>query len=80
MQNNADVPEPPEIVVRLNPHLRPLLGDTVAFRLTVPVKPFNADTVTVEVPFVPEIMLTLVGLVAIAKSGAALNVNVAIAE
>ena len=67
-QNNTDVPEPLEIVVALNPHVRPVPGDTVAFRLTVPVKPFNADIVTVEFPLFPEIMLTIVGLDVIAKS------------
>jgi hypothetical protein len=80
VQDNTDVPEPPEIVVVLSVHVSPLLGETVVARLTVPVKPFNADTAIVEFPLVPEFMLTIVGLVAIVKSRAALNVKVAVAE
>jgi hypothetical protein len=73
------VPEP-EIALVLNVHVRPLLGETVVARVTVPVKPFTADTVIVEVPLTPEFTFTVVGLAAIVKSCAPLNVKVALAE
>jgi hypothetical protein len=49
-------------------HVRPVVGDTVADRLTVPVNPFTAETVMVEVPLEPATNATLVGLAAIVKS------------
>jgi hypothetical protein len=49
-------------------HARPVVGDTVADRLTVPVNPFTARTVIVEVPVEPATNATLVGLAVIVKS------------
>jgi hypothetical protein len=49
-------------------HARPVVGDTVAVRLTVPVNPFMAETVIVEVPLEPATNATLVGLAVIVKS------------
>ena len=49
-------------------HARPVDGVTVAVRLTVPVNPFAAETVMVEVPLEPATNATLVGLAAIVKS------------
>ena len=49
-------------------HVRPVVGDTVADRLTVPVNPFTGKTVIVEVPVEPATNATLVGLAVIVKS------------
>ena len=43
-------------------HVRPILGETEEVKLTVPVKPLCAVTVTVEVPVVPARTLTAAGL------------------
>jgi hypothetical protein len=49
-------------------HARPVVGDTVAARPTVPANPFTGKTVTVEVPLEPATNATLVGLAVIVKS------------
>ena len=62
-----EVPEPTTLVgVRVQ--VRPVLGDIVEARATVPAKPFRAVTVTVEVPLTPARTVTLVGLAAMVKS------------
>jgi hypothetical protein len=67
VHDRVEVPDPVTLVgVRV--HVRPVAGDTVAARLTVPLKPFRAVTVTVEVPEAPARIVTVVGLAAIAKS------------
>ena len=67
MQDKVDVPDPVTLVgVRV--HVRPVAGDMVAARLTVPLKPLRAVTVTVEVPEAPARIVTVVGLAAIVKS------------
>jgi hypothetical protein len=67
VHDNVLVPEPVTLVgVRVQ--VRPVAGDTVAVRLTTPVKPCNAVTVIVEVPAVPAFTLTVVGLAAMVKS------------
>ena len=72
MHDRFDVPDPPEIVVEDNAQER--LGEVVVTpRLTVPVKPFKEVTVTVEGPWLPVVVLTLVGLVVKPKSGAAVT-------
>ena len=43
-------------------HVRPLDGETEEVRLTVPMKPFSAATVIVEVPVIPASTVTVVGL------------------
>lgn len=48
--------------------VRPVLGDTVEARDTVPANPLSAVTVIVEVPLTPARKVTLVGLAAIVKS------------
>jgi hypothetical protein len=48
--------------------LRPVEGDTVAVRLTTPLKPWRAVTVMVEVPETALGTVTLIGLAAIVKS------------
>jgi hypothetical protein len=47
---------------------RPLEGDIVSVRETVPEKPCRLVTVIVEVPAVPALTVTLVGLVVMVKS------------
>ena len=70
------MPEP-ETEAALRVHVRPVLGDVVVARLTVPVKPFNADIVMVEDPLAPEFTFTVAGEAAIVKSW---KTNVAVAE
>jgi hypothetical protein len=67
VQERVEVPEPLTLVgVRV--HVRPVAGDTAAVRLTVPVKPWSAVTVIVEVPAVPALVETAVGLATMVKS------------
>jgi hypothetical protein len=67
VHDNVLVPEPVTLVgVRV--HVKPVAGETVAVRETIPLKPFRAVTVIVEVPAVPAFTLTVVGLAAIVKS------------
>jgi hypothetical protein len=54
-----------------------VLGETEEVRVTVPVNPFVAVTVMVDVPVVPARTVTLVGLAAIVKSWT-VNVTVAV--
>jgi len=49
-------------------HVRPVAGDTVAVRLTTPLKPSSAVTVSVEVPAAPLLTETEVGLAVTVKS------------
>jgi len=61
------VPEPVTLVgVRVQ--VKPVAGETVAVRETIPLNPFCAVTVTVEVPAAPARIVTAVGLAAIVKS------------
>jgi hypothetical protein len=57
-----------------NVHVRPVEGETVSERATVPVKPLSAVTVSVEVPGVPTTTVRVVGLAATLKSAAAVTV------
>jgi hypothetical protein len=61
-------------LVGVRAHVKPVEGDTVSESATVPVKPFVAETVIVEVPGDPTAALTLVGLAVTVKSGAGLMV------
>ena len=82
-QESEDVAEPPEGVVTLvgfKLHVKPVDGDTDAVNDTAPLNPFKLDTVIVEVPAVPALTLTEVGLVLIIKSGAAPTLYVTVAE
>ena len=49
-------------------HVRPVAGETLAARLTVPVKPLSGATVRVEVPVAPARAETVVGLAVNEKS------------
>jgi hypothetical protein len=63
------VPDPPEIVVGLQPTLSPVEGDVEVVRVTVPVKLFTGDTVVVKEADPPELNVTLDGFAATVKSG-----------
>ena len=75
MQDSVEVPEPPVMLVGLRLQVRPVMGDIVLVRSTVPVKPLTGLSVMVEVPVSPAKMLTLAGLALMMKSGAAVTVN-----
>jgi hypothetical protein len=63
------VPDGPRVtLVGDSVHVSPVRGETVAARLTTPVNPLIAVTVTVEVPLEPPTIVTLVGLAATPKS------------
>ena len=78
VQERAEVPdviEPLRVtLVGDNVHVRPVDGETVSDRVTVPVKPFSPVTVTVEAPALPRTTVTLAGLAATLKSAAAVTV------
>jgi len=78
VQERVEVAEVMEIVNATlagdNVHVRPVDGEMVSERDTVPVKPFSAVTVTVEVPAVPTTTVRLVGFAATLKSEAAVTV------
>ena len=67
VQDSIEVPDP-VTEVRDSVQVRPVEGDTVAARPTVPLNPFRPVTVMVEVPGVPTVVVTAVGLAAIVKS------------
>jgi hypothetical protein len=67
VQLSVLVPDP-DIVDGLRVQLRPVAGDTVAVRVTVPVKPFSGDTMMVVVPVTPGVVLIVAGLAKIWKS------------
>jgi len=61
-QDRVEVPEVPRVMlVGVSVQIRPLLGETDDVRLTVPVKPFCAATVIVEVPVEPARTVIVVG-------------------
>ena len=67
-----EVPDPPEMVVALRLHER-LVELVVTARVTVPVNPFNGDTVIVELPVALAFTFMLVGLAEMEKSCAAVT-------
>ncbi len=60
--------EPSEMLVGDRVQVRPAEGETAAVSETVPVKPLNPETVTVEAPVEPDETMTFVGFVATVKS------------
>jgi len=56
----VEVPDVPVMLAGLRVHVRPLAGDTLLVRLTVP--PEGLLTVIVEVPVAPARIVMLVGL------------------
>jgi hypothetical protein len=68
-QERLEVPEVPSVtLVGVNVQVRPVVGETVADRLTAPANPFTEVTVIVEVPLEPATNATAVGLAATVKS------------
>ena len=63
----VEEPDPPEMLVGLQLTLSPE-GEAEAERVTVPVKPFCPDTITLNVPVDPAVNVTLEGVVEILKS------------
>jgi hypothetical protein len=71
-QERSEVPEVPRLtLVGVRVQDNPVEGDTDDIRLTVPVNPLIDVTVIVEVPAVPALTGTLVGLAVTEKSGTA---------
>jgi hypothetical protein len=72
IQESVEVPEDDVgvsvTVMGLRLHVRPDEGRIVSARVTVPVNPLALETVTVDVPLVPEKTKTPVGLALTAKS------------
>ncbi len=56
------------MLVGVRVQVRPVVGETVAVRATVPVNPWTGATVMVEVPAVPALTVTLVGEAVTVKS------------
>lgn len=80
LHDNVAVPEEPSVtLVGLREHRRPVAGDVVAARETVPVNPLTAVTVTVEVPMAPALTVTVVGLAVTVKS-VTVKVTVAVCD
>jgi hypothetical protein len=76
LQDRVEVPDPVTLVgVRVQ--VKPVAGETVAVRETIPLNPFRAVTVIVEVPEAPARTVTVAGLAAIVKSW---TVKVTVAE
>ena len=78
-QERVELPDPPEMLALDSVHER-LVELVVTERATVPVKLFNGETVIVDIPEVPVLVVTLVGLAEIAKSPAPTAVKVTVAE
>ncbi len=69
MHDSVEVPEAPSVtLVGLSVQVRPVAGEIVWLRATVPVKPFTAVTVMVEVAAEPALTVTVVGLAVTVKS------------
>jgi len=73
VHDSVEVPEPPVTVD--GPRVHAPLSET---RATSPVKPFNGETVIVEVAATPMVADTLVGLAAIEKSGGEVTVTLTV--
>jgi hypothetical protein len=56
------------MLVGVRVHVRPVVGEMLVVRLTMPVKPFTGMTLIVDVPATPGVVLTIVGLANIWKS------------
>jgi hypothetical protein len=71
--DSVEVPAVPSVaLVGDIVQVRPVDGETLEVRVTVPVKPFWAVTVIVELPARPARTVTLVGLAVIVKGAATL--------
>lgn len=67
VQDKFEVPEP-EMLVRERLQARPTDGDTEEDRVTALLNPLTEETVIVDVPLLPTLRATLVGLALIVKS------------
>jgi len=67
VQERAEFPEL-VMLVGVRVQANPVGAETVVVRLTTPVKPCVASTVIVEVPGVPAVAVTIVGLATTEKS------------
>ena len=64
-----EIPDVPRVtLVGDITHVRPVEGDTVTARFTVPAKPWTEVTVMVDVPLAPARTVTLVELAETVKS------------
>lgn len=71
MHDRVEVPlvtAPRAMLVGERVHVRPVEGETIAVRDTVPVKPLKPETVIVEAPADPDETLRVVGFAATVKS------------
>ena len=69
MHDRVEVPDVPRVtLVGVRVQVRPVVGDIAAVRVTVPVNPWRAVTVMVDVPAVPALTVKLVGLAVTVKS------------
>ncbi len=69
LHDKVDVCEAPRMMlVGLRLHVRPVAGDMVEVRPTVPVKPLTGATVMVDVPVAPATTVTAIGLAVTVKS------------
>jgi hypothetical protein len=82
VHESPEVPDEPRVtLVGLTSHVNPVSGETVDDRVTVPVNALIEVSAIVDVPAVPALTITLVGLAATEKSGTAtLYVTVAICD
>ena len=69
------MPAPPVRLVGLSVQVRPVAGEMLLVRLTVPVKPFTGMTMIDDVPATPGVVLTIVGLANIWKSTTCTNME-----
>ncbi len=67
VQDSVEAPDP-VMVVGVVVHVMPAVGDAANTRLTTPVNPLTATIVIVDVPALPTLTATLVGLAEIVKS------------
>ncbi len=67
MHERLELPEPPGILVVARVHVK-FVELVVTASVTVPANPFRAETVIVEVPATPTVVVTEVGLLETAKS------------
>jgi len=69
VHDRVEVPDVPRVtLVGVRVQVRPVVGDIAAVRVTVPVNPWRAVTVMVDVPAVPALTVKLVGLAVTVKS------------
>jgi hypothetical protein len=72
VHESVEVPEPPVMLVDESVQDK-LVEFAVTTRVTVPAKPFRGATVIVEVPAVPAVTFTVVGVAVTPKSAAAIT-------